>query len=371
MEERIYLFNPDNDLALAHGGGHYVSPPFAQKMQADLCVLPMWYAQPQSRVVVENEQMRGWVDDVSRQYQLQVKGILREELSERDAASFCPWGWSGTIKRRLMKNGVSSRLLPSDEWLAQVRLLAHRRSSIAVHQFLRRHCSLPFSPVPVEYADVAEVLRFAMAHRGCYVKMPWSGSGQGVYHAIEPQTREFEQWCRGAIRRQQSLLCEPGLQRVMEFAMEFECFAGQSNFLGYSVFESDFHSQYQCGIVAREEELLRLICEKYPQFQQVAPLVKCAVDQLFAPHYQGYLGIDMLLFNHQGSIQLNPCVEVNVRATMGLVTAQVGHRLLQGGKKGKFRIAFSKNAIHEMRPNRFYLTPIFPNTQYCAYIDWD
>ena len=79
----------------------------------------------------------------------------------------------------------------------------------------------------------------------------------------------------------------------------------------------------------------------------------------------------MLLFNHQGSIQLNPCVEVNVRATMGLVTAQVGHRILQGGKKGKFRIAFSKNAIHEMRPNRFYLTPIFPNTQYCAYIDWD
>ena len=87
MEERIYLFNPDNDLALAHGGGHYVSPPFARKMQADLCVLPMWYAPPQSCVVVENEQMRGWVDDVSRQYQLQVKGILREELSERDAAS--------------------------------------------------------------------------------------------------------------------------------------------------------------------------------------------------------------------------------------------------------------------------------------------
>ena len=52
MTQRIYLFNPDNDLALAHGGGHYIAPPFAQKMQNDLCALPMWYAEPGSMVLV-------------------------------------------------------------------------------------------------------------------------------------------------------------------------------------------------------------------------------------------------------------------------------------------------------------------------------
>lgn len=371
MEERIYLFNPDNDLALAHGGGHYVAPPFAQKMQTDLCVLPMWYAHPHSCVVVENEQMREWADSLARPYQLQVTAIPEAALPGLDSGAFCPWGWSGTIKQRLIKKGVSPRLLPADEWLANVRLMAHRRSSIAVHQFLRRYCALPFSPIPIEYSDVADVLRFAMANPGCYVKMPWSGSGQGIYHAIEPQTPEFERWCRGAIRRQQSLLCEPGLHRVMDFAMEFECTGGQSEFLGYSVFKSDFHSQYQGGIVAREEDLFRLITEKYPQFEQVVPMMKRAVDQLFTPFYEGYLGIDMLLYEHNGVIQLNPCVEVNLRATMGLVTSQIGKRLLPEGKTGIFRIEFSKTGFSEMRENRLYLTPIFADTQYCAYIDWD
>ena len=65
MTQRIYLFNPDNDLALAHGGGHYIAPPFAQKMQNDLCALPMWYAEPGSMVLVADEAMREWVDSAS------------------------------------------------------------------------------------------------------------------------------------------------------------------------------------------------------------------------------------------------------------------------------------------------------------------
>ena len=140
MTQRIYLFNPDNDLALAHGGGHYIAPPFAQKMQNDLCALPMWYAEPGSMVLVADEAMREWVDSTSERLGFTIKGITPDSLAKANDASFYPWGWSGTIKKRLIKRGVKAHLLPSDAAMEQVRLLAHRRNSIAMHHF-KKDCS--------------------------------------------------------------------------------------------------------------------------------------------------------------------------------------------------------------------------------------
>lgn len=371
MKQSIYLFNPDNDLALAHGGGHYVAPPFAQKMQADLCTLPLWYAPPGSAVLVPNSAIRDWVDDASNHFGLSVRGITPDELPQATNAQFCPWGWSGTIKRRLVRLGVDAHLLPSDAALERVRQLAHRRGSIAMHQFISAHTTLPLSPVPFESECLADVLRFAEANPGCYIKMPWSGSGQGVYHAIDPSNATFEQWCRGALRRQGSLLCEVGLNRILDFALEYKCHGGKADLMGFSVFESDFHSQYGGGIVAQREQLLHIITSKYPDFPTVIPIVSQAVSHIYAGSYDGFLGVDMMLYDHHGSIMLNPCVEVNLRATMGLVTCMAGERLPMPSGTGVFKIEYSKTGFPAHRENRLQLTPVMPDTQYCAYIDLD
>ena len=61
-----------------------------------------------------------------------------------------------------------------------------------------------------------------------------------------------------------------------------------------------------------------------------------AIDDRIAPHYDGYLGIDMMLYwDENGKIALNPCVEVNLRMTMGMVTAAMGSR---HGLRGNFSI---------------------------------
>lgn len=369
MTQRIYLFNPDNDLALAHGGGHYIAPPFAQKMQNDLCTLPMWYTEPGSMVLVADEAMREWVDSTSERLGFTIKGITPSRLAKANDASFYPWGWSGTIKKRLIKRGVKAHLLPSDAAMEQVRLLAHRRNSIAMHHFIQERISLPLSPVPVEYDDFNEVLDFATKHPGSYIKMPWSGSGQGVYHAIEPGTIEFERWCKGALKRQGSLLCEVGLDRILDFALEFKCENGKAELLGYSVFESDFHSQYNSGIVGSKQHLYDIIASKYPPLHDIIPTVTEAVSHIYAANYEGFLGVDMLLYNDGGTTKLNPCVEVNLRATMGLVTCMVGEHILPKGTVGRFKIEYSKSGFPTSQENRIYLTPILPDTKYCAYID--
>lgn len=370
MKHQIYLFNPDNDLALAHGGGHYIAPPFAQKMQIDLCTLPMWYAMSGSMILVENRQMSEWVDSTSARWGLSIKGITREQLAGIEA-SIHPWGWSGTIKKRLIKAGVKANLLPADSTLSNVRKLAHRTNSIAMHKFIQEHTTLPLSPSPVECESFDEVSAFANSHPGSYIKMPWSGSGQGVYHAIEPDTIEFERWCKGALKRQGSLLCEIGLHRILDFALEFKCTNGNAEFVGYSVFESDFHSQYNAGVVANKQRLLSIIEDIFPDISKIIPVVTQAVNSIYASQYDGFLGVDMLLYDDNDEIKLDPCVEVNLRATMGLVTCMVAEHILPNGTTGKFKIEYSKNGFPELKGNRIYLTPIFEGTQYCAYVELD
>jgi hypothetical protein len=71
-----------------------------------------------------------------------------------------------------------------------------------------------------------------------------------------------------------------------------------------------------------------------------------AIDDLIAPHYNGYLGIDMMLYwDENGKIALNPCVEVNLRMTMGMVTAAMGSR---HGLHGNFSIVASKSGYSLM-----------------------
>lgn len=40
----LYLFNPENDMALASASPYYMAPSNIKKMAADLSALPAWYA---------------------------------------------------------------------------------------------------------------------------------------------------------------------------------------------------------------------------------------------------------------------------------------------------------------------------------------
>ena len=50
-KRELYIFNPDNDLALANGEANYMPPASAQQMASDLALLPAWYAAPGSAVL--------------------------------------------------------------------------------------------------------------------------------------------------------------------------------------------------------------------------------------------------------------------------------------------------------------------------------
>lgn len=334
----VYLFNPEHDLALAHGAHNYTAPPFARQFRYDLRLLPSWVAPAGSYIAIPDdcpiEGDRRWLHD----HHLDILPVPISQIGDLGHCRIHPWGWDATVRHQLLQAGVSSDYLPTDEQLDWIRCLSHRRTSIAIHQALG--CAL--SPYPVELTTVDEVTAFMRQHPGCYLKMPWSGSGKGIYRVIDPTgDNHVPRWIEGALHRQGSLLCEVRLDRIQDFAIECMCRDGKTMFMGYSVFDSDFHSQFGSGRVAPMEELHEMLLDMYPDLDPVVGQVLMAIDDLIAPHYDGYLGIDMMLYRDKsGKIALNPCVEVNLRMTMGMVTAAMGSR---HGLRGSFSVTASKS----------------------------
>lgn len=357
MERKLYIFNPENDMALASGRNSYNAPAWTLRFRHDLELLPAFIAQPGDLLLCQDATAsQRWLDAMG----LGVEAIETTALRGLRDVDVEPWGWSMPLCKELSLAGLHHSQLPSPEDMEWVRETAHRRTSIAVHQAIILEAGRVFSPLPVEATGMEQVAQWAQEHPGCYVKTPWSGSGRGVYRAIDAGTQQFDRWCRGAINKQGSVLMEEALDRVLDFALEFRCDDGEASFEGYSVFRSDDQSQYGGGIVAPGMELHDIIAASYPAIDEMVTSMTRVVKRLIAPRYRGYLGVDMLLYRTaDGEIDIDPCVEVNLRCTMGLVTSVLGNR---HGMRGTFAILPAANASTP-------LTPIYNDTLHAACLD--
>ena len=328
-----------------------MAPPFAVRMAADLAVLPAFIAERGSLIITDSDDDARWLEQLNDTFNFDVHAIKRSELRDLGKCQIRPWGWCLDLRRRLVKWGASRESLLTKDEIYHLRGLSHRRISVLIHLRLQELLGKELCPAPVELATTDEVLDFVRQHRNCYIKTPWSSSGRGIYHATNGVSPELEPWCRGALKRQGSVLCEVALDKVMDFAVEFYAEHGKAQARGFSVFVTDSHSQYSHGIVAEKGVLKDRITELYPNLDEVVDAMTQVVDEIIAPHYSGWFGIDMLLYNkgvnrigaHLGetdaaSIGIDPCVELNLRPTMGAVTAMLGERVLAPGRTATFHI---------------------------------
>lgn len=386
---KVYIFNPQNDLALATGGINYVAPPFAMQMAADLAVLPAFIAEPGSLLITDSDLDAQWLEHLNATFGLDVHAVKRSQLRHLTRCQVMPWGWSLDLRRRLLKYGLSSDSVPSKDAIYHLRGLSHRRVSIVIHKRLEELMGHSLCPTPMELATPDEVMAFVRHYRYCYIKTPWSSSGRGIYHTIDGATPELEQWCRGSLRRQGSLLCEQALDKVMDFAVEFYCNDGKAVERGFSIFTTDSHSQYTCGDVASRDVLKSRITALYPQFDEVVEALTQVINELVAPHYTGWMGIDMLLFksatssfkieravgsmtessasSHPSSLpshlQINPCVELNLRPTMGAITSMLGDNIIPQGVTASFTI---EQRASSGTPWPEHEEPVIENHRLCA-----
>lgn len=333
----LHIFNPSHEEALASGSPLYYPSVAARLLAADLAALPALWAKAGDVVVLEKESPfpQGLVAERDVTF-VEFGKISREVLQQITEVS--PWGWDPLVARRLKKAGIPEELLPTDEELAAIRALSSRRTAVELLSGLRD--DLPGTVGESFWCEtVEEVGKIHSRYGTVLCKSPWSGSGRGLFRCDSFGEKERLR-VEAVLRRQGGIEVEPFYRRIRDFALEFRAVRGGGvTYEALSVFETSDSGAYTGGLVDSEERLLEYIMPVAGSY--LWPRLKTACErrlsELLADSYAGPLGVDMMVVEVAGDSRLHPCVEINLRNTMGRVAA-VLHGLSGATSQGIFTI---------------------------------
>lgn len=317
--DKIYIFNPETDFALAHGGEYYTPNRRITQLKNKLSLLPAIYADAGSNILVPDKTVCASpviMDAVKRKELTVIEPAEVSRLADRPVEIY-PWGWNPALRRMLINLGISESYLPDTGYMAAVKRLSHRRQTIEWHKRINALTGMN-TVLPKELSDYDEVLQWCDCHQGGYLKAPWSSSGRGIFRALNTDGQELKTWIRGTLHRQQSVMVEENGGKVLDFATEWNCHSGSAQFIGFSVFSTDAHSQYTGNIFASQEQLLEMIrtAANDKWSDEYISIQKQLIEALIAPSYCGPMGVDCMVC--EGG-RVNLCVEINLRMTMGHV----------------------------------------------------
>lgn len=388
MSSQLYLFAPENDMALAFGGRYYTPTPAAVAIARDLSLLPLWYAQSDGAVVLAQQSVDVEMQKILDMLSITARAVTKPPL---DVVQCMPWGWSDYMVYRFKRAGVDSSILPDEDAIKTIRELSGRAISRSILQALSQEgVGYELPPIPEVLRSEAEVQQYVMSQPVSMLKSPWSSSGRGVWCVRGEYDAMTARAASGIIRKQGYIMGECRQEKLMDFAMEFYSDGNSVQFAGYSLFDTDARGAYQGNILDTDEAIEKTLSQYVDRqlLHRTCKTLQTVLSRLIAPYYTGYMGVDMILYRAaDGRVLIHPCIELNLRMSMGMVARIIADRYVAYGSKGVYRVDYFPHtaALQEMhlrlqqqeplcidsgRVLRGYvpLTAIEPDTHYIAYI---
>jgi hypothetical protein len=350
----LHIFNPEHDIALAANLSNFTAPHAGRQLRNDLGFLPALWAQEGDRVLVQHEEsaLKAYRRVCHRLVKLGIRAVDSGEwiVDNYDKSIFsapfsalhspfsiAPWGWDRAIRRELERMGMTASLLPTAEQIEQIRQLSHRRTSAQLLPQLQMEGTVGEA---FECTTIEQVEELYQRYSRLVLKAPWSSSGRGVRFCdaarlVNNEELIMNNWVRNVIKTQGSIMAEPYYNKVRDFGMEFEADAeGRIHYLGLSLFHT-VNGAYEGNILATENVKQEMISRYIPACL-LDSVKQTIAERLTLNGYVGPFGIDMMIVksigngNHNSQLSilnsqllLHPCVEINLRRTMGHVALSI------------------------------------------------
>lgn len=339
MRNEIYLFNPENDMALANFTPYYKAPSEIIRMANDLSVLPAWYAPEGSTIKVDSlSRVSLWRE------QCPASDFLPDVIwsAEWENMPYKPWGWSPSLLYTLRKAGVNDSFLLSDVQMGQIRVLSGRQCCVKILESFSRMDGLCGKAMTCN--SMTQVKKYITSLERCVLKAPWSGSGRGIMYVSSKEWNDSaEGWVSRVLRVQGEIMVEPLYNKVCDFAMEFYADGnGSVSFVGYSLFDTDAHGNYKGNFLLSDGQINKILSQYIPDevFDNVCRTMEGSLASLLNKDYCGFLGVDMMICLEDGKYLLHPCVEINLRMNMGVVSHTIFNRYVHCLSHGKYIVKY-------------------------------
>ncbi|GHT77297.1 hypothetical protein AGMMS50262_17920 [Bacteroidia bacterium] len=389
----IRYFNPGHESAVLNASKYYRPPANQVLMQNELAYLPAWYAQADDSVFVENPLPNDFLTDIQA-FPTLAKAVVSSELTTLSSQTVDLWGISPQsvyFFEKLKQTHSLDWQIP--EWKEIYRKLGSREAAQPVlSELIRIIPEIESDILPRRFSDIDTLEKELIQNHGQQiVKSPYSSSGRGlVWLPSEKIARSERQIISGMLNKQGSVSVEKALDKRLDFSMHFEISAGgKTEFIGYSVFQTNPKGVYERSLLASQEVLEKMIINRidFSLLQQVKTELIQQIEKNYAPHYVGCIGVDMLVYFSENKYKLNPCVEINMRKSMGYLAIRLTEQFLHLETHGSFFVNYHSASaetfqIHQtlkkhypliVKNNRivsgyFNLCPVSEDTHYQAYL---
>ncbi|MDE6322723.1 MAG: hypothetical protein K2L46_07060 [Paramuribaculum sp.] len=313
----LLWFNPENDLALAAGTSQYTPPRAAIALRRAGAYLPRLWAGDSDVILTD------------------LSATVDPTLHPR------PWGWSSFTSSVFRRCGIAGENLPAPDRIQQMRQLSHRRSASRLLQLI----GYPDRLIPVESFSIEQAIETIAGFGGkAFIKLPWSCSGRGVIDSGNLPLHKLREVVSGMISRQGSVMVEPRYNRIRDFATLFHAENGHVRFRGLSLFSTDSGGHYSGNIVAHQSKIEAAVAT---DLSALIPTLEKALEQIYGDCYDGWLGIDMLIHaDTYGRRQLAPCIEINMRMTMGVAALLAAGSPINPWDEAILHVAMPGETLH-------------------------
>lgn len=375
---KIHIFNPEHDIALAADSVFWTAPHAGRQLRADLGWIPALWAADGDIIVVDDvtasesaikknkyanknvhcTTMQNITSAINKYSPSKHTSISADTKSNPDI-EFLPWGWDKSIVNQLRRSGVSSTLIPSDAAVAAQREISDRATSSQLLSFLRTRLRQTRGEAYI--AKSIEEIEEKLAEWGkIVIKSPWSSSGRGVRY-MSDKSQNTIKWAEKVIRTMGHIMIEPYMNKIKDFGMEFTAMPdGSIRYDGLSVFNTS-NGAYTGNMLMTEDEKESLITQYISKelLSDTQKLISVWMKQRINACYTGPFGIDMMIIGEESGedslpeYYLDPCVEINLRRTMGHVALSIspkendlGEIMRISYEEGNYRIRITNN--HEI-----------------------
>lgn len=200
--------------------------------------------------------------------------------------------------------------------------------------------------LPVEFSDIGSLRSYLDAHNRVVMKSPWSSSGRGVIYSEKMDTARMLSLAEGIIKNQGSVMIEQMFNKIIDFAMLFNIGNDGAKYIGLSVFDTQSTGNYAGNLIASESHLSGMIGRfvGHLYLEQLKQSLENILTELIGDAYIGVCGIDMMVHkNADGTYALAPCVELNLRHTMGYIAHCLARDIIAADKTGEMNVTYTGN----------------------------
>jgi len=370
----IYFFNPTCELAVANGSFSYMPPLLLQEMEYDLSILPLAFCTQKDIVLTETAPSAEFVQNMEN-YGFEMPEFCSlnrlEILSDHSFETISPWGWSPAahFKFKNLKSKCTEdfKRSPVYNWKDEHKLLFERSASL---RFLSEiignnppkwFVNKEMLGNKINSCEEIEVL--LTKHSPLVLKAPMSSSGRGIQIIRKPKLNTSNrQWISGILKQQKYIIAEPFLEKLFDLSFQFLIKDNfEVEYLGYSIFETNSNGQYKGTFI--RPDLTALFPDEdssdiIDKINETAFIIRNALStSVYAKWHRGFLGVDSLFFKNQKSLMIQPCIEINSRMNMGILSLFL-EKKIHPMASGRFELFFGK--VNEYMDFVAKKTELFP-----------